>query len=341
MAQYNLIIQTAFVGDLVLSIPLIKNVKRLYPGVPLVLLCRQGVGKFFLDKKLADEVFEVGKKPASKWKEIKESLSHRKYKYVISPHKSLRTAYFVHGLNAENKIGYKSWWNFWVFHKRVTRPMYWPEVLRQMELIRHLDSKIDDELNLAKKFLWFDPEGSPKIPEIFSLQVEPALPQKEKIIFLSPGSEWPTKRWSPEGFVALGRYYQEKGYRVIITGTPAEVDLNAKIAALIPQSEDITGKTNVTELYEKFRKGTLLVSNDNGASHIASCAGLPTVAAFGPTVPAFGYRPWQDKSRIAQVELSCRPCSVHGQQNCPLGTHDCMKKLTWTHVRDRAEGLLS
>ncbi len=339
MAQCNLIIQTAFIGDLVLTIPLMKNLKRLYPDVPLVLLCRAGLGDFFLDKKLVDEVFEVGKNPASNWGEVKNNFRKREFKLIVTPHQSLRTAWFVSKLKAENKIGYKRWWNFSVFDLRIPRPMNFPEVLRQMALIRHLDKVIDQELTDAETQRWMDPTDSPDIPYLFSLQIEADVKNREKIIYLSPGSEWPTKRWTEEGFVNIGRYYRIRGYFVAITGAPSEKEFNARISSQIEGARDFTGKTTIVELYEKFRKGTLLVTNDNGASHIASSAGLPVIAVFGPTMSSFGYRPWTNKARIAQADLACRPCSPHGTRNCPLGTHECMKKVSSEHVIEKAAEL--
>lgn len=339
MAQCNLIIQTAFIGDLVLTIPLMKNLKRLYPDVPLVLLCRTGLGEFFLEKKLVDEVFEVSKKPSSNWDGVKKNLGDRQFKLVVSPHQSLRTAFFVSRLKAEMKIGYKRWWNFFAFDKRVSRPMNFPEVLRQMALIRHLDQSIDQELKRAEVMSWMDPVKSPNIPYLFSLQIEADIKSREKIIYLSPGSEWSTKRWTEDGFVAIGRYYRAKGYFVAITGAPSEKELNAKISSQIEGARDFTGKTTIVELYEKFRRGTLLVTNDNGASHVASSAGLPVIAVFGPTMSSFGYRPWMDRARIAEADVPCRPCSPHGTKICPLGTHECMKKISSEHIVEKATEL--
>lgn len=340
MAQFNLIVQTAFIGDLVLTIPLMKNLKSRFPQTPLVLLCRQGLGEFFRQKKLVDEVFEVGKKPVSNWSDVKKNLKTRDFKFIICPHQSLRSALFVRNLRAERKIGYKKWWNFFAFHQRYQRPMEMPEVLRQMILIKDLDRELNVDFEKARTLTWFDPQTSPNIPERFSLQIEPSPSQREKTVFLAPGSEWPTKRWTPEGFISVGKYYSERGFKVFVTGAPSEKSHNAQVAAAIPGAQDITGKTTIAELYEKFRRGILLVTNDNGASHIASSAGLPVVSVFGPTVPEFGYRPWQDAARIAQIEISCRPCSAHGQAQCPIGTHDCMKKLTSEDVIQKAKEMI-
>jgi len=56
--------------------------------------------------------------------------------------------------------------------------------------------------------------------------------------------------------------------------------------------------------------------------------GTPLVSIFGPTTPSQGYTPWNKKSRVVEIPLDCRPCGAHGHNKCPIGTHDCMKKIS-------------
>jgi heptosyltransferase-2 len=79
-------------------------------------------------------------------------------------------------------------------------------------------------------------------------------------------------------------------------------------------------------------KAEALICNDSGLMHLASVAGLPTVAVFGPTTIALGYRPWQNQARVVERELFCRPCGKHGHVRCPLNTHECMKSISESQV---------
>jgi len=73
--------------------------------------------------------------------------------------------------------------------------------------------------------------------------------------------------------------------------------------------------------------------------HLGSTAGTPTVSIFGPTILEFGYRPWNARAEIVQIDLSCRPCGKHGAKKCPLGTHACMKGISSRVVITAADRL--
>jgi heptosyltransferase-2 len=75
--------------------------------------------------------------------------------------------------------------------------------------------------------------------------------------------------------------------------------------------------------------------------HAASVTGLPTIAIFGPTVLDFGFRPWNEKSAVVQLDLHCRPCAAHGGKKCPIGTHACMRDLSYRQVEKALFQLLA
>ena len=94
------------------------------------------------------------------------------------------------------------------------------------------------------------------------------------------------------------------------------------------------------QLVDMFTQGTALVCNDSGAMHAAAAAGLPTVAVFGPTVLAQGFRPWQNQAMVVQRRLECRPCGKHGSDKCPIGTHACMEGIEAGEVLEALESLI-
>ncbi len=339
MEDVNLIVQTAFVGDLILTIPLMKTLRRLDPKRPIYLLCRQNYGEFFKTHGLVDEVFEVRKKPSGNWAAIKKHLQSKKFHFVISPHQSFRSAYFVGQLTAKHKVGYQKLWNWPFFNHRLKRPMHWPEVLRQLVLLRNWDPQLDSLLKDAEKEQWINPAISAPIPDWAKLEFEDNS-KKDPIIFLAPGSEWATKRWTIEGFIAVGNYFRDQGYQIVVTGAPSEKEIGDRVSSAIKGAKNVVGKTDLSQLYNLYRQGQLLICNDNGSMHMAGAAGLPVVSIFGPTVLNFGYRPWQDQARVVQIDLSCRPCGIHGGQKCPIGTHICMKNIEVSDVITKARELL-
>jgi heptosyltransferase-2 len=100
------------------------------------------------------------------------------------------------------------------------------------------------------------------------------------------------------------------------------------------------GETSLRGFYSLVKRSRLLVSNDSAPVHYACAAKTPVVALFGPTVPALGYAPITKNSRIAEINLACRPCGTHGGKVCPLSHFRCMKELTADMVMGKVSELL-
>jgi heptosyltransferase-2 len=154
----------------------------------------------------------------------------------------------------------------------------------------------------------------------------------QPLLAISPGAAWATKRWSPESFAeVLGNLAGQAGLRVLFIGDARDAALAAEIMALRPRAAEscivAAGKTDLQQLAALLARCRALLSNDSGPMHVATALGVPVVALFGPTVEAFGFFPEGPRDRVLQKDLACRPCSVHGTERCPLGTHECMKSI--------------
>lgn len=351
----HLVFQTAFPGDLFLSIPLMKRIKEWDPDARVVLACRPGLGEFFKKFGLADEIVAIDKKKPQERARALEILKKENWNVVFVPHESPRTALMMRKLKAKHKVAFKNWWNWLVYDKRVTKPQDLPDALRQLSLLAPMDSRLaenfsSEEVLALKNLQTRTPEmvdySKPQIPEFASMQVAQHKGGRN-VIFMAPGSTWNTKRWTPKGYIELSRMLIAKGYEIELVGSKAErelcdevqraVLLNAKPGAKITNE---AGNTSLADLVEKFREGVALVTNDSGSMHAASAAGLPAVAVFGPTTLNLGFRPWQNQARVVQLDLDCRPCGKHGHDKCPLGHHHCMEKISALEVMKAVEDLL-
>jgi heptosyltransferase-2 len=379
-----LVIQTAFLGDLLLSVPLFKELKRREPGARLTVLCRKGLSGVLRHSGLVDEVIEGDKSSRDEWARVATELRRRHFKIVVCPHESFRSAWLVRGLKAERKVGYPRWFNRWIFDERVERPMHLPEALRQLALLEPLEAEwrgrlhaFADQQGAAGGQVRAAMEGSyPEmqsaalvevpswaemtIPRLAALREEfrrdrtLSLASSEKVralaarfgeahgrlVFLAPGSVWPTKQWTPEGYAEVARTFLKQGDTVVLMGSAPEKALCEEIASHAPGSIVTAGETSLWESAELLALADLLVCNDSGAMHMAAASGVPTVSVFGPTILDFGYRPWQNHARVVQVPLACRPCGKHGARKCPLGTHACMKQVKAEAVLHEGETLL-
>lgn len=340
----HLVFQTAFPGDVFLSIPLLKRLRIWNPENSITLACRPGLGDFFLQKGLVDQVIALDKKSGAG----REKLKAQNWDLIIAPHESVRTALWVRGLQAKTKIGFKKWWNYGIFDLRVTKPALYPDALRQLSLLTPIDSHLADlfaEEDFARlqspatqeSPLWFKKLN---IPEWASMKVMERKPEARKI-FLAPGSVWATKRWTEVGYGNLAEILSKRGYRVELVGSAAEKEICDRIAAKVPRVVNRAGQTSLAELVDLLSTGEALVCNDSGAMHAAAASGLPTVAIFGPTTLDLGFQPWNENAVVVQRTLKCRPCGKHGSQKCPIGTHECMEKIAPSEVVSALDQLLN
>lgn len=179
----NLVIQTAFVGDLMLTIPLLKQLKVLFPEHETVLLCRQGLAEIM--SPLVDTVYEVRKKDQFDYRRVLKILKQKKFDFIFCPHQSWRSAAIVSQLSAQrDKVGFWKWWNFWAFSKRVSKPEYLPDALRQMSLLTAVDRELAQQFeSVLQKEELFNPNeraqwvnfASYKIPDWASMRVDERL----------------------------------------------------------------------------------------------------------------------------------------------------------------------
>ena len=158
------------------------------------------------------------------------------------------------------------------------------------------------------------------------------------IVALAPGSIWGTKRWPyyPELARALADAAQ-----VVIVGSETDAGRAAAVMDVTPGAIDATGRLSLLASAELIGRCRVLVTNDSSPMHLASAVGTPTVAIFGPTVPDFGFGPLAPRSVVVGHDaITCRPCDRHGPRRCPLGHHRCMRDLSPDLVADRVRALL-
>jgi len=361
-----LIVQTAFLGDLLLGIPLYRRIRKNRPDRHLILLCRKGLGDFFLKTKLVDQVIEVQKNNSESYRLAKEkllelqNLSEAGFEFIFTPHESLRTAFFVSPLKAEHKVTFRKKWNWFFFNQRISKNKEWPESLRQMSLLFPWDQELRglaEQFESLKNFYSKDENGRlASVPDWCSMSLRSILMQDDftfsrletqwnlhkysdrKWIFIFPGSVWATKMWSEEGFVEVGQKFQKEGDQVFVMGGPGEEALGDRVSSQIPGSINLVGQTTIYESALLLTRGALAIGNDSASAHLASCAAVPNVSVFGPTVLKFGYRPWSSLSAVVEKDgLQCRPCGSHGHRKCPLGTHECMKNISASKVQKSCE----
>jgi heptosyltransferase-2 len=338
MSQINLVVQTAFLGDLILSIPVLQRIKQIFPAQSLAVVCKKGLGDFLMKENIADIVFEVEKSNANSYAEVKRELSRFKINNIFCIHRSLRSLLFVAGLTANKKIGYSSFAGFWVFDETVEYIKEYPDVIRQFKILEPVDGAV--RMEFAQDGYEVLNDVQHQIPGFFEFAPQPHQTNHKKIAIF-PGSVWATKRWTEEGFENVGQMLTKMGYQVELLGGPDEKPLCEKIAGKIPGAKVLAGKMSIAETIKNLQDYDLVISNDSAPTHMAAYKGVPIVTIFGPTTKELGFRPWSNQAKIVENNsINCRPCGAHGHQVCPLTHHECMKTISATQVYGAIEELL-
>jgi heptosyltransferase-2 len=357
--QSILVIQTAFLGDVLLTIPFLKFLRRHYPKAELLYCARRNVAQVLLELGLIDQLFEIDKGQESSYAQARRRIPNHLDR-VFCIHESFRSKIFSFRISAGRKIGFKGFLSSLIFDDSVEKPKEYPEVLRVFSLLK--ESHPDFWVQVQKKMRAQSPYAlDDKMKLIFpigdysmGMRAEimnflghssdfPSEMEKYKTerprVLIFPGSVWATKKWTLQGFRELTRTLSGS-YQVILMGSSGESNLCEEVKGQ-SSAVNLAGKTTLMETLFWMVKSNLVIGNDSGSAHLASVAEVPSLTIFGPTILEFGYRPWSDQATIIQpAPLTCRPCGTHGHSQCPLGTHECMQSISSDRVLRVALDLL-
>lgn len=336
---------TAFLGDAILTLPLVQTLRASYPGAEIHFWVRKGYGPLFSAQPGIDRVFEFDKRGEQQAVGAMRSLGARLagmgYTLWISAHASFRSALIARWCSARVRIGYASpWYNRWFYTHTVNRGF--GEVHEVDRLLR-----LAEPLGVSRLSTWPELALPPE-----ALEKAEALAREwgdGPVIGVHPGSVWPTKRWPASSYGRLISIAASRGVKSVVFGGPGEEAEAREVLETAGQESgsvfDLSGKLSLTELAAVILKLDCYVTNDSGPMHMAWAQRVPVVAMFGPTVEEWGFFPRGAHSRVLQRSMPCRPCGLHGGETCPEGHHDCMKGITpeaaWEVVADRLGSKLS
>ncbi len=325
-----LLVQTSFLGDTILSTPVIAAIKKLYPDSELWMMITplsadlvsanpSLKGVITYDKKKSDRGIKGIIRKASE-------LEKHKFDVAYSLHRSYRTALLLFLTGIPKRVGFSQGSLSFLYSRTVLRDTTSHDVIRNLSLLsqeplflnsgKNSEDFFDAEMQLFSKDQKLTER---KFPEIFSDSKEFAI--------LIPGSAWKTKRWKWQGFKEVAEDLISKGKRVVIFGSGAEKEICQKVAEGL-SCINLAGMSTISESIAIMKKASLVVCNDSMSLHMASALKVPNVSVFCATSPAFGFGPWRNKAAVVEMQgLSCKPCRRHGSNKCPTGTEACMNDL--------------
>ncbi len=157
------------------------------------------------------------------------------------------------------------------------------------------------------------------------------------LVGFAPDSRWKTKMWGTDKYSALAERVLSWNRDAVLFLFGENRKIGDEIEAVCPRRiYNLMGRLTIKEVMALISFMNLFVSNDSGLMHIANAFRIPLVAIFGPTVPDFGFCPRGEEVRIAEVDLPCRPCSLHGTDVCKEN-YQCMKMISVDDVFDKVK----
>jgi len=306
-AKRVLIIRLSSLGDVLLTTPVVRGLKKNYPGLTIDFLVKPNFDVAIRLNPNVSSVIIYSDTP-----EIVAQLKKNNYNLVIDLHNNFRTKKIVGQLGIPHyKFVKPNLEKFLLVHTKIN-------LLKEKKPIPVRYAEVIPDFNLDDKGLeLFIPDS-----------IHSELEGLNNVVGFAPGAFHFTKRWLIEYYAELGEKLTEEGYTIAILGGDSDKAVCSDLQKMISNSLDLSNNNNLFQTAAHIKKCKVLICNDSGLMHTASAIGTPVIAIFGSTVKEFGFAPYGIKSIVVEnSELKCRPCTHIGKTKCPKGHFKCMKEI--------------
>jgi heptosyltransferase II len=334
---------TNWVGDAVMTIPALRELRRIFPDAEITLHTRSWAEGIFRDAALFDEILTFDKSKSK----IKDALANAKelknYNFdlaVLFPN-SFETALVAKMAKIPRRFGYAKEGRSFLLTDAIEIPA-WKDERHEVFYYLNLIAEIEREYFATQTVLENEPCSNLSVSDERRAKARKILEENgvdwsKKTIALGVGStNSRAKRWQTEGYAKLNDLLQnELNANVLLVGAKDEIEISTQVFAKSEKKPIIlTGKTNLAEAVAILAEVDLLVSNDMGLAHIAPAVGTKTIVIFGPTnektTQPIG-------SEIIRKTVECAPCML---RDCPID-HRCMTQISAEEVFEKAKRILS
>jgi heptosyltransferase-2 len=318
-----LVIQTAFIGDVVLATGLVEDLHLQYPKAAIDILVRQGNETLFNAHPFLHEVL-IWQKKENKYSNLFKVISQirkNKYDQVINVQRFAATGLITILSGAKATIG---------FDKN-------PFSIFFTKCIKHIFSKGNVALHEVERNFQLIENGTgakasnPKLYPSLIDKAAIAVYTDQPFICVAPASVWFTKQFPVNKWISFLQELPKK-YTIYLLGGPSDIAICIEIANALSDHTCfiLAGKLNFLESAALMENAVMNYVNDSAPMHFASAVNAPVTAIYCSTIPAFGYGPLSTNSQIVEIKepLSCRPCGIHGKKACPETHFNCAMKIT-------------
>jgi lipopolysaccharide heptosyltransferase II len=316
-----LIIQPAFIGDVILSTSIMQQLRNFYPAAAIDILVKKGNEEVVTDQPFADEVivFDKTKKIKNLFRLLLK-IRKTRYDLVVNLNRFFSSGFLTAFSGAAIKQGFKkNPFSFFFTNKFPHDIGSNATVLHEIERNNLLIEKYTRAIP-SKPVLYFSKEVLSKVSAY----------KTQQYVCIAPASVWYTKQLPEEKWLELIKCIPVETI-IYLLGAPSDRPLCERI-------KNNCGRANVTSLAGNLslKQSAALIKdasinfvNDSAPLHLASAVNAPVCAVFCSTVPEFGFGPLSDYSKVVQVNypLECKPCNLHGYRHCPKGHFKCGKDI--------------
>ncbi|RRB00072.1 glycosyltransferase family 9 protein [Larkinella rosea] len=310
-----LIVQTAFIGDVILATSLVEKLHFHFPDATIDFLLRKGNESLLKNHPHLNEIL-IWDKKNGKYKDLLRLIRvirPRHYDKVINLQRFGATGLLTALSGATETIGFsKNPFSRFFTHRiehRIAPDIH--EINRNTELVSGFTNRTA-----------LNPKLYPSTQD--SIRIKPY--QTKPYICVAPTSVWFTKQYPEEKWVDFLQQIPEQ-LTVYLLGAPADSEAAERIRQIVNSDRvvNLSGKLSFLESAVLMKGAQMNYVNDSAPMHLASAVNAPTTAIFCSTIPQFGFGPLADEAHVVEIEelLDCRPCGLHGRKACPLGHFQC------------------
>lgn len=334
---------TNWVGDAMMTLPALRELRRLFPNAHITLASRSWAKGLFIGVDFVDELLiHEGRGLRSFFQQVRV---WRKGQFDLA---ILLTNSFESGLVAALagipvRIGYASDGRARLLTHPIELPE-WRSTRHEIFYYLRIVAGLEWLFRQQQTFLDVQPDASLEVSELRKdearyLLRRQGVAEDRPVIALCPGSiNSRAKRWPAESYAVLAdRCVDTLGAQILLLGSKEELQVSRRVTDRMHNKPIVlTGQTDIADVVAVLSIADMLITNDTGPAHIAAALGRPTLVIFGPTNP-LTTRPFSPFAEIIQHPPECAPCML---RDCPID-HRCMTAITPDEVFARARELLT
>ena len=329
-----------WVGDAVMTVPALRELRRVLPRAHLTLATRPWAEGLFADADFLDDLLIYERRP-HRLRDVARQVREwraRRFDLALLFQNAFEAAVIAATARVPVRVGYATDGR----RALLTHPLPLPgwrserhEVFYYLNLVAELEREFYGASSVEEREPRFDLTVSEKRrAEARAILAAEGVQLARTLVALCPGStnsrakRWPAERYS----VLADRFIKETGAEVLLIGSADELEVSREVAARMSERAHVlTGRTNLAQAVAVLSLADLLVTNDTGPAHIAAALNRPTLVIFGPT-DSRTTRPYAASAEIIRRPPDCAPCML---RDCPID-HRCMTAITAEEVFERS-----